>query len=483
MNYTNNQTAFGVRLGAGCVGDSNPSSIDLILDIRGNGQTYGTGDDAIRIMNELPGASNIQITGQANCGKKQGSYHQDGVQAHRWHEHHLRRLHDRQLRRRHRHLPGRRRHDLLLRLPTQHERGSRQVHRLQPRPARRRGAASGSVVGAHFRTGRFDMATGLCEDGNSGQPYSASPPCLTSNPTGDAERPDLPALEPPRPVGQRSNAREETRPAPSLGGAGRLGPRRRSATVASRRARAPWGTGRTSGLQPMAMWRTNALHPARPGHHPTMESLDIVRPRTAFAEPCVGSSANGGDCLARRSSSPLLGVSDASSGGPGRRRRRPTSSAERAGPDQLSGLGGDDRLYGQRGADRLAGGRGNDRPRRRPGTRCAERRARQTTASTHATDRSTPSPAAPGGTRSGRIRSTSARPTALHACTIDITSGCVPRTTLSFTDETWTCSRPLARYGKLPIKVIATFTNNLTRFGVRLDRRLYAETGIRAPST
>ena len=63
------------------MGDSSSSSIDLILDIRGNGQTYGTGDDAIRIMNELPGASNIQITGQANCGKKQGSYHQDGVQA------------------------------------------------------------------------------------------------------------------------------------------------------------------------------------------------------------------------------------------------------------------------------------------------------------------------------------------------------------------------------------------------------------------
>jgi hypothetical protein len=70
-----------VQLGTGCTGDSNSSSIDLILDVRGNGQTRGAGDDAIRVTNALPGARNLQITGKANCGKKQGGAHQDGIQA------------------------------------------------------------------------------------------------------------------------------------------------------------------------------------------------------------------------------------------------------------------------------------------------------------------------------------------------------------------------------------------------------------------
>ena len=182
MNYTNNQTAFGVRLGAGCVGDSSSSSIDLILDIRGNGQTFGTADDAIRIMNELPGASNIQITGQANCGKKQSIYHQDGVHA----------------------IGGTNitfvdftigNYDAGV--ATCQGAGGMIFYSGAPRNLNVvRGKfigcnhglldgvapASGSVVGAMFRTGRFDMATGLCEEGNSGRPYSASPACLTSNP-------------------------------------------------------------------------------------------------------------------------------------------------------------------------------------------------------------------------------------------------------------------------------------------------------------
>lgn len=81
LDFTNNNTMFGARLNAGCTGDSNPATIDLILDVRGNGQTRGTGDDAVRIMNESPGAHDIQITGRADCGKRQSGAHQDGIHA------------------------------------------------------------------------------------------------------------------------------------------------------------------------------------------------------------------------------------------------------------------------------------------------------------------------------------------------------------------------------------------------------------------
>ena len=80
-NYVPPQGSGVVQLSNGCTGDSNSSSIDLILDVRGNGKTYGAGDDAIRITYHTPGARNLQITGKANCGKKQANRHQDGIQA------------------------------------------------------------------------------------------------------------------------------------------------------------------------------------------------------------------------------------------------------------------------------------------------------------------------------------------------------------------------------------------------------------------
>ena len=71
--------AGAVQLGTGCFGDGT-NATDLVLDIQGDGRTYGPGDDAIRIMNAHPGASNLQIEGRANCGRKVGAAHQDGVQ-------------------------------------------------------------------------------------------------------------------------------------------------------------------------------------------------------------------------------------------------------------------------------------------------------------------------------------------------------------------------------------------------------------------
>ena len=71
--------AGAVQLGTGCSGDGT-NATDIVLDIRGDGRTYGPGDDAIRVMNALPGASNLQVEGRANCGAKVGAAHQDGVQ-------------------------------------------------------------------------------------------------------------------------------------------------------------------------------------------------------------------------------------------------------------------------------------------------------------------------------------------------------------------------------------------------------------------
>jgi hypothetical protein len=80
LNYTVNFPGQGARLGAGCVGDGTPAT-DLILHVNGDGLTYGTQDDAVRIMNSRPGASNIEIEGYAQCGSQKGTgFHQDGVQ-------------------------------------------------------------------------------------------------------------------------------------------------------------------------------------------------------------------------------------------------------------------------------------------------------------------------------------------------------------------------------------------------------------------
>ena len=80
MSYTHNYDGFGVRLGAGCAGspDHDP---DLILEVEGDGLTHGPQEDAVRVMNELPGARDLEITGRADCGKRENTaIHQDGIQ-------------------------------------------------------------------------------------------------------------------------------------------------------------------------------------------------------------------------------------------------------------------------------------------------------------------------------------------------------------------------------------------------------------------
>jgi hypothetical protein len=81
INYTKTDaTDFGVRLNTGCVGDGDPATVDLELHVNGNG-VNGTYDDAIRVMNASPGASNIVISGEADCGRARSGAHQDGIQA------------------------------------------------------------------------------------------------------------------------------------------------------------------------------------------------------------------------------------------------------------------------------------------------------------------------------------------------------------------------------------------------------------------
>ena len=186
--FTNNLTRFGVRLDPGCAGDRDPGTIDLILDVRGDGQTFGTADDAIRITNASPGASNIQITGHADCGKKQSAFHQDGIHAiggtnitfvdftiGDWNNgvatcqgaggavfdsgatgvapRNMTVIRGRYIACNHGLLDG---------------------HGLATSP-------TGSVGSAGFRTGRSDRSTGLCIDEATGMPYFASRPCITTN--------------------------------------------------------------------------------------------------------------------------------------------------------------------------------------------------------------------------------------------------------------------------------------------------------------
>ncbi|MGH3073081.1 MAG: fibronectin type III domain-containing protein [Gaiellaceae bacterium] len=78
-NYRPPNGGGAVQLDAGCVGDGTTAT-DLILDVRGDGRTYGPGEDAVRVTNALPGASNLEIEGRADCGRRVGDAHADGIQ-------------------------------------------------------------------------------------------------------------------------------------------------------------------------------------------------------------------------------------------------------------------------------------------------------------------------------------------------------------------------------------------------------------------
>jgi hypothetical protein len=72
-----NDNAISLR---GCYGDGDPATVDLILDIRGNGGSIGTSYDAVRIGQN---ARDLVVTGNAECGARNSNpgIHQDIVQA------------------------------------------------------------------------------------------------------------------------------------------------------------------------------------------------------------------------------------------------------------------------------------------------------------------------------------------------------------------------------------------------------------------
>jgi hypothetical protein len=70
-----------VDLFTGCAGDGNPNTIDLIVDVRGDGVTYGPGVDAFKVRQEAGWNGSIELTGHVDCGPKYTEdQHQDGVQ-------------------------------------------------------------------------------------------------------------------------------------------------------------------------------------------------------------------------------------------------------------------------------------------------------------------------------------------------------------------------------------------------------------------
>lgn len=70
-----------IDLYTGCAGDANPATIDLIVDVRGNGRTYGPGVDAFKVRQRAGYLRGIQVTGHVDCGPRfTPAEHQDGVQ-------------------------------------------------------------------------------------------------------------------------------------------------------------------------------------------------------------------------------------------------------------------------------------------------------------------------------------------------------------------------------------------------------------------
>jgi hypothetical protein len=66
-----------IDLREGCRGDGT-ESIDLILDVQGDGRTYGGVNDGVSVKLD---ASDIDITGNIDCGPRFAESHQDGIQA------------------------------------------------------------------------------------------------------------------------------------------------------------------------------------------------------------------------------------------------------------------------------------------------------------------------------------------------------------------------------------------------------------------
>jgi hypothetical protein len=70
----------GFSLSPGCKGDGDPDTIDLVVEIDGDGRTRGFGGDAFKVKSTLDPPGGIQVTGTLNCGPAPEGAHQDGIQ-------------------------------------------------------------------------------------------------------------------------------------------------------------------------------------------------------------------------------------------------------------------------------------------------------------------------------------------------------------------------------------------------------------------
>jgi hypothetical protein len=71
----------GATLTTGCAGDADPSTIDLILYVQGDGLSFGPTEDGVKTKLQAGYTGSIQLTGRVDCGPRGGALHQDGVQA------------------------------------------------------------------------------------------------------------------------------------------------------------------------------------------------------------------------------------------------------------------------------------------------------------------------------------------------------------------------------------------------------------------
>jgi hypothetical protein len=70
-----------IDLTTGCAGDGDPDTIDLIVKVKGNGRTFGPGNDAFKVRQQAGYNRGIQVTGDVDCGPRYSrAAHQDGVQ-------------------------------------------------------------------------------------------------------------------------------------------------------------------------------------------------------------------------------------------------------------------------------------------------------------------------------------------------------------------------------------------------------------------
>ena len=167
-----------IDLYTGCAGDGNPTTIDLIVDVEGDGVTYGPGVDAFKVRQGAGYSAGIQLTGHVDCGPRYApDVHRtaSSSRAAATSPSSTSLSGTTPAAARRARAPGR---VLLLgRLrvrPHEHRRCARKLHRLQPFALQ--GMGSGDVVDARFRSGRTDGSDPLCAE------FAGAPACDGSAP-------------------------------------------------------------------------------------------------------------------------------------------------------------------------------------------------------------------------------------------------------------------------------------------------------------